>query len=117
MVRTASVIRADDGGNTQLSNADLLHPDYPALCPRRRLDRYATLQIAGVAVMAIVAAVCGYPYPGYEAGVIEGHGLSLEGHGLALDGAAGLEGHAVGSYGAHGLETEHDVGYYASILI
>lgn len=82
------------------------------------------LQIASVALLVVLAAVCAYPYPGYEAGVIEGHGLpleghglSLEGHGLALEGAGGLEGHAVADYSGHGGETEHDVQYYVIILI
>lgn len=78
---------------------------------------FPPLQTACVVLLVGLAAVCAYPYPGYEEGVIEGHGLSLEGHGLALEGAGGLEGHAVVDYSGHGGETEHDVEYYVSLLI
>jgi len=78
------------------------------------------LQTTSLALLAALTAVCAYPYPGYETGDLEGHGLSLEGHGLELEGAGGLQGHSVsdyGGYGGHGDETEHDVGYYVSILV
>lgn len=81
------------------------------------LIAFPPLQTACVVLLVGLAAVCAYPYPGYEEGVIEGHGLSLEGHGLALEGAGGLEGHAVVDYSGHGGETEHDVEYYVSLLI
>lgn len=87
-------------------------------------DNKTSLQIATAILLAVLSAVCAYPYPGYEAGGLEGHGLSLEGHGLSLEGhglelaaAGGLEGHAIGSYGGHGGETEHDVHYYVSVLV
>ena len=80
-------------------------------------DNKTSLQIATAILLAVLSAVCAYPYPGYEAGGLEGHGLSLEGHGLELAAAGGLEGHAIGSYGGHGGETEHGVHYYVSVLV
>jgi hypothetical protein len=74
-------------------------------------------QLATLAFLVALAAVCAYPYPGYGAEGLEGHGLSLEGHGLELEGAGGLEGHAISAYGGHGGETEHEVDYYVSILV
>jgi hypothetical protein len=73
--------------------------------------------MATLGFLAALAAVCAYPYPGYGAEGLEGHGLSLEGHGLELEGAGGLEGHAISGYGGHGGETEHDVDYYVNILV
>lgn len=80
-------------------------------------DNKTLLQIATAALLAVLSAVCAYPYPGYLAGGLEGHGLELEGHGLELAGAGGLEGHAIGSYGGHGGETEHDLHYYVSVFV
>jgi hypothetical protein len=74
-------------------------------------------QLATLTFLVALAAVCAYPYPGYGAQGLEGHGLSLEGHGLELEGAGGLEGHAISTYGGHGGETEHDVDYYVSTLL
>lgn len=75
------------------------------------------LQTATVALLVVLATVYAYPYPGYESGLIEDHGLSLGGHGLALEGTGGLEGHAVGAYIGHGGETDHGDEYYVSIPI
>ena len=80
-------------------------------------DNKTLLQMATAALLAFLSAVCAYPYPGYLAGGLEGHGLELEGHGLELAGAGGLEGHAIGSYGGHGGETEHDGHYYVSVFV
>jgi hypothetical protein len=87
-------------------------------------DKKTLLQIATAALLAALSAVCAYPYPGYSAGGLEGHGLGLEGHGLGLEGhglefagAGGLEGHAIGSYGGHGGETAHDGHYYVSVFV
>jgi hypothetical protein len=80
-------------------------------------DNQTLLQITTTALLAVLSAVCAYPYPGYLAGGLEGHGLGLEGHGLELAGAGGLEGHAISSYGGHGGETEHDGHYYVSVFV
>ncbi|KAJ9588160.1 hypothetical protein L9F63_018464 [Diploptera punctata] len=69
----------------------------------------ALSQVVILAVIGSLAAVSAYPYPGYAAGDLGGHGLSLEGHGLALAGSGGLQGHYGGGHG----ETEHAIDYYA----